>query len=355
MITGMDRLGAALAGETLDRIPVFCNLLDQGARELGLSIEDYYRSGENVAEGQLRMRARHGYDNVWCLFYVGREAELLGCKKIRFYKDGSPNVEGFVIKTHEDVARLEVPEDLASHPMFLEEDRCLRILRAEAKGKHAICAYVTATLALPSLLMGMDAWMELLLMGPAEIREALLEKCHTFFVRQVQALRARGVDVIVYSNPFGSTDFISMKYFLERSLPSIERDIKAIGPAGVVYYCGMARFNRVIDLVLTHTGLRVFYISPLDDLAEARRIVGDRGLTCGVINDIKLITWSHEEIRREVKAMVEAGAGAGAPGGRFLFGTGVMPYAIPEESIRVMLDAVYEYGRPQWTRRDGSY
>jgi hypothetical protein len=41
-----------------------------------------------------------------------------------------------------------------------------------------------------------------------------------------------------------------------------------------------------------------------------------------------------------VKRMMEAGR----PGGKFLFGTGVMPYGIPEENIRVMLDAAYEFG-----------
>jgi hypothetical protein len=35
---------------------------------------------------------------------------------------------------------------------------------------------------------------------------------------------------------------------------------------------------------------------------------------------------------------------AGKKGSKFLFGTLVMPLAIPEESIRRMLDAAYEFG-----------
>ena len=84
MITGKDRLAAAARGEILDRIPVFCNLLDQGARELGMSIQEYFSKGEHVAEAQLKMLKKYGHDNVWSLFYVGKEAELLGCNKIRF-------------------------------------------------------------------------------------------------------------------------------------------------------------------------------------------------------------------------------------------------------------------------------
>jgi uroporphyrinogen decarboxylase len=35
---------------------------------------------------------------------------------------------------------------------------------------------------------------------------------------------------------------------------------------------------------------------------------------------------------------------AGIPGGRFFFGTGVMPLDIPQENIRAMLEAAFEYG-----------
>lgn len=68
-------------------------------------------------------------------------------------------------------------------------------------------------------------------------------------------------------------------------------------------------------------GIQVYYLGPDDDIAEDKRLAGERGLACGVINDIKLLRWSTEEIRAEVRRIVEAGK----PGGRFLFGTVVMP------------------------------
>ena len=341
MITGMDRLVAAIKGEKSDRIPVFCNLIDQGPREMGLTPQEYYANGDYVAEAQLRMQARYGYDNVWSLFYVGKEAELLGCQKILYDKHGPPNVEEFVIKSYDDIDRLEVPADLTQHPAFAEELKCLALLKREAGGKSPICAYISSSMTLPTMLMGMEKWMELLFFGPAPPREALLAKCHEFFVKEVKAYRDGGADVLIYSNPFGSTDTVPMKYFLEHSLPWIEKDIAAVGTAGMVYYCGMSSFNKVIDIVLARTGLGVYYLSPLDDIAEGKRIIGGRGLTCGVINDIRLIDWGRDEIRAEVKRMIEAGM----PGGKFLFGTGVMPYDIPEANIRAMLEAAYEFGR----------
>lgn len=345
MITGMERLVAAIKGEVSDRIPVFCNLIDQGAKELGMPLEEYYSDGAHVAEAQLRMREKYGHDNVWSLFYVGKEAELLGCRKILYASDGPPNVADFVIKEYADIEKLQVPDDLNAHPAFREELKCLQILKREVGGRYPICAYVTSTMSLPVLLMGMEKWLELLFMGPPAARNELLAKCHDFFVKEITAYREAGADVLVYSNPFGSTDTVSMKYFMEHSLPWIERDIAAVGTAGIVYYCATSRFNRVIDTVLERTGIGVYYLSPLDDVAEGKRIIAGRGLTCGVINDIRLIDWNREEIRNEVRRLIEAGM----PGGKFLFGTGVMPYSIPEENIRTMLEAAYEFG--SWEQR----
>lgn len=342
MTTGSDRLAAAMAGEACDRVPIFCNVLDQGARELGVPMREYYASGELVAEGQLRLRERYGHDNVWSLFYVGKEAELLGCRGIHFAADGPPNVEDFVITGLDDIARLRVPEDVTAHPAFEGPATCLARLRREIGGRHPICAYVSSTMTLPALLMGMEQWMSLLLLGPAGPRDALLERCHEFFVKEVAAYRRGGADVILYSNPFGSTDTVPMRFFREHALPWIERDIAAIGTAGVVYYCGMSRMGRVLDEVIARTGLGAFYLSPLDDLAEGKRIVGGRGLTSGVVNDARLIDWTPAEVRAEVRRLVEAGR----PGGRFLFGTGVMPLAIPDENIRALVDAAVEFGAP---------
>jgi uroporphyrinogen decarboxylase len=323
-----------------DRIPLFCNLLDQGARELGMSIEDYYANGDNVAEGQLRMREKYGHDNLWSLFYVGKEAELLGCRRIIFAKDGPPNVGEMIIRSYEDIHKLEVPNNISTHPAFQESLKCLRILRAEAEGKHPICAYITASMTLPAILMGMDAWMKLLLTGPAEVRDELLAKCSDFFHKEVAAYRNAGANVLVYSNPFGSTDFVSMKQFREFSLPWMEKDLTPVGTQDIVYYCGGARLNAVIDQVREKTGIPTYYLCPYDDIAEGKRILGGKALCAGVINDIMLLDWSRDQIRHEVKRIVDAGM----PGGRFFFGTMVMPYKIPEENIRALIDSVCEFG-----------
>lgn len=339
-MTPLEILSATILGQPAPRIPVFCNLLDQGARELNMSPEQYYSRGEYVADAQLKMLKRYGHDNVWSLSYVGKEAQLLGCQKILFAKNGVPNVADFVIKSWDDIAKFEISEDITLHPHWQSMDDCLKILSHEVGSTHPICAYLTASTTMPVLLMGMDKWMELVLTGPADLRDELVRKCSDFFQQQVAAVRAAGANVIVYSTPFGSPYFIPEKMIADWSMPWMQRDLKA-GISDVVYYCGTAPYNSVIDLVIEQLKIGAFYLSPLDNYAESKRIINTRGLMCGLIDDIKMIHWTEEQTRAEVKRMMEIGK----PGGHFLFGTGVMPMDIPEENIIAMLDAAFEYGR----------
>jgi len=341
MVTGNERLKALVNGKIIDRIPVFCNLIDQGAKELGIPIKDYFSNGEYVAEAQLNMREKYGYDSLWSLFYAGKEAELLGCQKMIYSENGPPNVGHMVIRNYDDIHKLQIPNDLASHPALAEPLKCLKILKQEAGGKYPICAYLTSSMTLPAMLMGIEKWMELLLFGPPDVRDELLEKCSDFFNRHHAIYKNAGADIFVYSNPFGSTDFVSMNQFNELSLPWIQKDLQTEGTRGVVYYCGSARMNSVIDTVIEKLGLKTFYLSPMDDIAEAKKIIAGRALAAGVINDIELIRWTKDEIRTEVKRMFDAGR----PGGKFFFGTLVMPYNIPEENIKYMLEMVYEFGK----------
>lgn len=340
-MTPLQILGAAINGTVAPRIPIFCNMLDHGARELGLAQQKYYSRGEYVAAGQLQMRARYGYDNVWALFYVGKEAELLGCQEILYVEDGPPNVADFVIKNYDDIAKLEVPDDITAHPAWAEIAKCLAILRGEVGATHPICAYVTASTALPAMLMGMDKWMELLLTGPTDVRDELLRKCVLFSQKEVAAYRAAGVNVLVYSTPFGSTSFVGMKRFKEFSLPWMKRDLEPDGTDNIVYYCGMAPFNNVIAQVMDELKIGAYYVSPLDDLAQAKAIIGTNGLTCGVIDDIKMIGWTTQQTRDEVKRLCQIGM----VGQHFLLGTGVMPLDIPEANIHAFVESAFEYGR----------
>ncbi|MCP4215532.1 MAG: uroporphyrinogen decarboxylase [bacterium] len=344
MKTGVERIACLFEGKLPDRVPVFCNLLDQGAEHMGMPIKEYYSNGQHIAEAQVQLRKKYGYDAVWGFSYMGYMAEALGCRNIIYSDHGPPNVGHMVIKKFKDIETFEVPDNIEESPAFREVVRSIRLLKKEVGGKYLVVSPTQSCLTLPTVLMGMEKWMELLLMGPESLRDRMLEQCSLFCVRHIEALRNAGADCIPYANPMASMDLMDIGTFKTFALKWIKKDLDAVGQnhsnGDIVYFSGGGRINATIPLLLENVKTAGFYLNPMDDVGEAKSLVGGRSLVGGVINDIKLMTWSKEDIVTEVKRIITAGA----PGGRFLFGTLVMPLSISPEKIHAMLQAVYKYG-----------
>jgi uroporphyrinogen decarboxylase len=339
-MTGMERFQALMTGRLPDRVPIVCNLMDQGGAELGMRLADYYSRGEHVASGRLRLQRRYGYDTVLATFYAGMEAELLGCRNIVYSESGPPNVGHLVIRTPDDIERLHVPADLSTHPRFREQAECIRILKRELHGTCPVAAVVVSSFSLPAILMGIAAWMDLMVCGDRAVRDTLLEKSARFCRLHIAALRQAGADLIVYTDSVATADVITRRQFTELALPAIHRDLDGMGTGDVVYFNGGGRINPHLEILTAQTELRAFYINPFDDVAEAKRALDGRALLIAAINDIRLIDWTADQIDREVRRIMEAGK----PGGGFVFGTLLMPLAIPESNIRALVASAERHG-----------
>ena len=337
-MTSMERFSQLAAGKIPDRVPVICNLLDQGAALLGMSIKEYYSKGKNVARGQLLLQEKFGYDSLDALFYVGLEAEVLGANII-FSEYGYPNVGKPIVKDYEDIESLTIPGSLESNPRFSELLECVRILKKESMGRVPVACAVTASFSLPSILMGIEKWLPFFLEERYGM-EKLLEKCSQYCVKQFKALKNAGADFVLYTNPIASTTFINRYQFRKLALPWVKRDIEAISDPSTIYFSGGGTIVPLIDDIMSETGLTSFYLCPDDSISEAKKLVNGRGIVIGAYNDIQLLNGSPESIDNQVKEIMEAGK----PGGGFAFATLMMPLKIPEANIRAMLNAAFRYG-----------
>lgn len=341
MLTGMQRFGALMNGQIPDRVPIVCNLLEQGAQELGVSIHDYYQSGELVARGQLALCEKYGYDSLLGLFYVAMEAEMLGCRNLVYASDGPPNVGHLVIRSLKDIEQLRIPDDLHQHPRMRELLNCVRLLKQESAGRWPVMGVVSASFSLPAMLMGIGPWLELCLWGDPKLRDTLLQLCSQFCAAEIQALREAGADFIIYANPVASCSFITPDKFRQQALPWVLRDLEAVGAAGLVYFNGGGIINPILADLKQNTAIGAYYINPFDDIAEARQVLGPGALLVGTINDIPLITWSPAKIEAEVGRIMTAGKAVGG----FIFGTLMMPFKIPPANIQALMQAAQDHGR----------
>lgn len=340
MLSSLERIGCLVQGKLPDRVPVVCNLLEQGAKELGMSIKKYYSEHEYVVEGQLKMQEKYGYDNIWAFMYTGVLAEILGSKKMIYSEDGPPNVGHMIIKDYNDIKSLTIPDNLEETAAMQRWLKCIHLLKHEVGHKVPILSAIVSSFTLPAILMGMEKWFELLLFGDVDIRNELLHKCVTFNQKLIKCFRENGVTMISYSNPMGGSGFITYEQFMNQCFPWIQKDIENMGTEGLVYFNGGSPMNYVLEDLITKAGFGAFYLHPDDDIVEAKQKIANRGVFAGVINDIKLLNWPVEKIQEEVKRIISQGM----DGGGFIFGTLMMPYNIPEDNIKAMLEQAYKTG-----------
>ena len=64
-MTSLQRVMTTLGHQEPDRVPFFLFVTMHGAKELGVSIENYFYKAENVVEGQLRLRAKYRHDCIY--------------------------------------------------------------------------------------------------------------------------------------------------------------------------------------------------------------------------------------------------------------------------------------------------
>ena len=69
-MTSLQRVLTTLGHQEPDRVPLFLLLTMHGARELGMSIREYFSKAEHVVAGQLKLRKKYRNDCIYSFFYA---------------------------------------------------------------------------------------------------------------------------------------------------------------------------------------------------------------------------------------------------------------------------------------------
>ncbi|MCP5495480.1 MAG: hypothetical protein H7A23_13070 [Leptospiraceae bacterium] len=86
----MERVLTSLSFIEPDRVPLFLLFTMHGAKELKISIQEYFSKSESVVEGQLLLRQKYEHDCYYSFYYAAIETEAFGGEVI-YQEDGPPN------------------------------------------------------------------------------------------------------------------------------------------------------------------------------------------------------------------------------------------------------------------------
>jgi uroporphyrinogen decarboxylase len=347
-MTSAQRLGSALGHQEGDRVPFLLPAVLHGARELGLSIKEYFSRAEYVAEGQLRIREKYRHDAVVGFMYGAVDAEAWGCEVI-FRDDGPPNSGEPICKTPEQIRQLIPPkiEDATCLQRVLE---LIRILKARVGDDAPVMGCVISPFSLPVMQLGFDHYLDLIYDQPA-LFTRLMQLNEEFCVSWANAQIAAGAGVIYYFDPVSSPTIIPREKYLQTGFPIAKRVIPRIhGGVAIGFASGLGL--PILDLVM-QTGAVGVSASAMEDLAAVKDACRGRLAVMGNLNAIEMRRWTPAQAETEVKTAI---AKAGRGGGFILTDNhGEIPWQVSDDILLAISDAVHTWGHYplKWIEDDG--
>ncbi|NWJ52438.1 MAG: uroporphyrinogen decarboxylase family protein [Bacteroidetes bacterium] len=335
-MTSLERVLTTLGHKEPDRVPLFLLLTLHGAKELGLSIKDYFSKAKYVVEGQLTMQKKYQNDCFYTFFYAPLEVEAWGGEVI-YVEDGPPNSGEPVIQSIEKILSLDAP--------IVKNSKCLhKVLEAtsliKATNEHVpIIGVVMSPFSLPVMQLGFDKYLELIYHYPIHFNR-LMQLNKAFCIEWANAQLAAGATAICYFDPLSSPTMIEPSLVRKTGFTIANELFTQINGPTATHLASGHTLSVMDDLA--GLGTSTVGVSSLEDLAELKKVANHRFTLLGNLNGIEMCRWSVSEAEQKVKEAI----GKAAVGGGFILSDnhGEIPYQVKEEVLMAISEATREWG-----------
>ena len=337
-MNSMQRTLTALSQKEPDRVPLFLLTTLHGAKETGLSIQDYYSRAEHVAEGQMRLLDKYRGDCLYPFYHASIEVEAWGGGTI-FLPDGPPLCGAPIIRRPEDIDTLR-PPPVKDSPGLTRVLETIRELKVRVGDTVPIVAVAISPFSLPVMQMGFDRYIELIYEQPTRF-DRLMQANEAFTLEWANAQLTAGATAICYFDPLSSPTNIPRDVYLKTGYRIAQRMVAGIkGPMAT--HLASGRCLPILADIAT-TGTAIVGVSTLEDLGELKAAAAGRVSLLGNLNGVEMRRWTPAQAERQVKrAIAKAGRGGG-----LLLGDnhGEIPRQVPDEVLLAIGDAVARWGR----------
>ncbi len=332
------RILASLAGDQVDRVPVFPMVVSAAARWAGVPVSRFAADPAIMADCLLSAQQRAGYDAIHVSLNVTVEAEAVGAPVEQPF-DELPRVVAPVLTEPADLRRLKVPDPRSDGrlPVFLDATRTL----ARSVGDSVlIVPNIRGPLSMASQLRGGEQLLIDLIDAPAFAADLFAFCAEVAVVFAAELVRAGG-QAIMLGDALSSPSSISPAMYRRFAQPvhtEMIRRLHADGAGAVLMHvCGDIR-PIIPDLVAT--GLDVLDLDTPVPLDEARALAGPAVGLRGNLNPTSIFRAGPADVAAMARRAIDASGGR-----RFLLGTGCEVAAgTPIENVVAMVDAARDAG-----------
>jgi len=337
-MTSLERVLTALGHKEPDRVPLFLLPTMHGAKELGMSIKEYFSNAENVFEGQLRLREKYGHDCISNFFYAAIEVEAAGADVI-YSDNGPPNSGRPIISKPSDIESYTAP-DIIESDCLAKILQTTEMLKAEAGEDAPVIGVAISPFSLPVMQMGFDKYIELIY-DDRELFWQLMKINEEFCVDWANAQAEAGAAAICYFDPVSSVTIIPRELYLETGFKIAKQTISRI-KAPIAAHFASGRCLPIIDDI-AQTGTVIVGTSAEEDLVDLKNTCRGRLTVLGNLNGIEMSRWTPAQAEGAVKdAIKKAG-----PGGGFILADnhGEIPFQVSDKILKAVSDAVKKWGQ----------
>ena len=334
----MERILTTLNHKEPDRVPLILNTSMHPARDMGISLKEYFKSSELVAGGLIRSREKYGTDAYIGFHYSPVEYEAFGGDVI-FRNDGPPNSGRPIIKTVEEIDTLKSPDVLKTPCLKMVLDT-IRVLKEKSRGETPIFGVAISPLSLPVMQMGFEDYIRLIYTDEQRFKK-LIAVNSRFFIEWATAQLEVGASGIIYFDPVSSPTIIPPELYRQKGLKIAKELIPQIqGPIAAAY--ASARVLPILNDIIS-TGAVAVVVGESEDLRIIKERCSGKITVIGNLNGIAMRHWTREQTFSIVKQAIHNAA----PVGGFILSDnhGEISIQVPDEVLFDIRDAVRKFGR----------
>jgi len=336
-MNSFQRVMTTLSFKEPDRVPLFLMVTMHGAKELGMSLNEYFSSSGNVVEGQLRLIKKYRSDCLYPFFYAALEVEAWG-GEVMFFEDGPPNAGTPFIQSYNQIKNLKPPQ-IKNNPVLQKSIQAIARLKKIVKDEVPILGIVMSPFSLPVMQLGFDRYLELIYNYPDEFEKLMvvnMEFCIDWANSQLEA----GATAIGYFDPVSSPTIIDKETYLKTGFKIATQTIKKIKGATAIHLAS----GRVLPVIkeLIETGTTTIGVSCLEDIEQIKKACFGKLTVLGNLNGIEMRRWSATYAEAQVKQLIKQAA----PGGGFILSDnhGEIPFQVSDEILLSISEAVHKWG-----------
>ncbi len=339
-MTPIERMTAYFKGQDVDRQPCSPKMGETMCTIIGASPREYYFSAEKMAQTEIALYQELKHDSLSISATLRGVAEAMG-SKIKYFEDSIPIVERPAISKIEEIDSLKPsnPEKDGRLPLVI---KALKILQKELGHEVGIGAGLAGPFTTASAVVGTENLLKWMIKYPEKVHTLMeiIVESNNRFIDQVGQM-GLGVG---FSDPVASTSLISLSQYDKFVAPYLKMNVdhlkKINGKKASIHICGT---SKDIWQSVVNTGVGSFSIDNVEDLEEAKELIGDKLTLEGNVPPVDIMQkGTREEVLEACKECLLKGYDS--PKGYILSSGCQIPMHTPLENIKAMMEAARSYG-----------